>query len=244
MGKTESGAIWLSPQRTSPYAFYQYWVNVDDAEAGMCLRFMTELEHDEIEALDRSRAEEPNRRASQKSLAEELTRLIHGESGLAKALTATKVFFGAEISQLSDSDLAEIFADVPGCELSSNDLDGEGLPVVDAFAQSGLCRSKGEARRTIQEGGAYVNNLRVTDVEARLTRSDLAERNDDRTAPREEEVRRTAIALNSVRRTVRPARPMSNSANYSNRIENSNELELAMSIYFTESAGNSGALVD
>jgi tyrosyl-tRNA synthetase len=124
--------------------------------------------------LDRSRAQEPNLRASQKRLAEELTRMIHGESGLSKALNATKIFFGAEISQLSDGDLTEIFADVPGSESAITELDGEGLPVVDAFVQSGLCRSKGEARRTIQEGGAYVNNLRVADVDARLTSAELA----------------------------------------------------------------------
>ncbi len=174
MGKTESGAIWLAADRTSPYAFYQYWVNVDDADAGTCLRFLTELEREEIEALDQSRAEEPNTRASQKRLAEELTRLIHGETGLAKAMRATQIFFGAEINSLADRDLGEIFADVPNCHLPPAELDGDGLPVIDAFFKSGLCKSKGEARRAIQEGGAYVNNVRVAEVDAQLSRSDLA----------------------------------------------------------------------
>ena len=174
MGKTESGAIWLAADRTSPYAFYQYWFNVDDADAGTCLRFLTELEHQEIESLDQARVEQPNARASQKRLAEELTRLIHGESGLVKAQRATQIFFGAKINALADRDLGEIFADVPNCNCSLTELDSDGWPVIDAFVKAGLCKSKGEARRAIQEGGAYINNVRVADVDARLTRSDLA----------------------------------------------------------------------
>ena len=160
MGKTESGAVWLAAERTSPYAFYQYWVNVDDQDAGKCLRFLTELEHEEIESLDQSRSEEPHKRESQKRLAEELTRLIHGEAGLEKAMQATKVFFGAEIADLSDQELADIFPDVPNSDFPFSTLD-EGLPVIEALVASGLCKSKGEARRAIQEGGAYVNNKRV-----------------------------------------------------------------------------------
>lgn len=174
MGKTESGAIWLSPERTSPYAFYQYWFNVDDADAGKCLRFLTELGQDEIEALDKSREEEANRRESQKRLAEEVTRMIHGEAGLEKALQAAKVLFGAEITELSDADLGDIFGDVPNSKFSFSALDGEGLGLIDALAEAGLCKSKGEARRAIKEGGAYVNNVRVAEIDARLTRDGLA----------------------------------------------------------------------
>src|SRR5690606_10388382 len=90
MGKTERGAVWLSAERTSPYQFYQYWVNVADADAGKCLRFLTELPEEEIAALDASRASEPHLRTSQKRLAEELTRLVHGEEGLAAAQRATR----------------------------------------------------------------------------------------------------------------------------------------------------------
>lgn len=174
MGKTESGAIWLSAERTSPYAFYQYWVNVDDADAGKCLRFLTELSHEEIAALDQARESDPGRRESQKKLAEEVTRLIHGESGLKKALQATQVFFGAEISDLSDHDLGEIFNDVDNSNVSWSELDGEGLSLIDALVAAGLCKSKGEARRSIGENSIYVNNVRVTDVDYRLTRNDLA----------------------------------------------------------------------
>jgi len=174
MGKTESGAVWLSAERTSPYQFYQYWLNVADEDSGKCLRFLTELTHDEISALDQSRETEPQKRESQKKLAEELTCLIHGESGLAAAKQATEIFFGAEIADLSDAELGQIFADVPNHEPSFSELDGEGLGLIDALVKSGLAKSKSDARRSITQGGIYVNNRRVDDVNYRLTRKDLA----------------------------------------------------------------------
>ena len=174
MGKTESGAIWLSGDRTSPYEFYQYWFNVADEDAGMCLRFLTELSREEVESLDAAREEAPQKRESQIRLAEELTRLIHGDVGLAKAQQAKEVFFGAEIENLTDTDLSQIFTDVLSKELDFSSLDGEGLAIIEAFSLSGLSKSKGEARRTIQQGGGYVNNRRVADIDVRLTRSDLA----------------------------------------------------------------------
>src|SRR5207302_6028350 len=126
---------------TSPYAFFQYWINAADADAATCLRFLTELPREEIEALDASRATQPHLRESQKRLAEELTRLIHGESGLAAAKKATEVFFGAEIENLSDAQLIDIFADVPSKTLSREKLSGEGLPLVDAFVEAALAKS-------------------------------------------------------------------------------------------------------
>jgi tyrosyl-tRNA synthetase len=173
MGKTERGAIYLSADRTSPYAFYQYLINVADADAAMSLRFLTELSHEEIGALDKSRAEQPHLRESQKRLAEELTRLIHGEVGLSTAKKATEVFFGAEIENLTDAQLTDIFADVPSQSLSRDKL-ASGLPLADAFVESGLAKSKSEARRTIAQGGAYVNNRPRTDVDTKLAPSDLA----------------------------------------------------------------------
>src|SRR5262249_30200061 len=174
MGKTERGAVYLSSEKTSPYAFYQYLINVSDSDAGMCLRFLTDLSHDEITALDQSRATEPHLRQSQKRLAEELTKLIHGDAGLGAAQKATEVFFGAEIENLSDAQLTEIFADVPSQTVPRDRLSGDGLPLADALALAGLAKSKSEARRTIAQGGAYVNNRPKTDVETKLTASDLA----------------------------------------------------------------------
>ncbi len=173
MGKTESGAVWLSAERTSPYNFYQYWINVEDADAGTCLRRLTELAREEVETLDAARASDPAKRESQRRLAEELTRLVHGEAGLAAARRATEIFFGAEVSDLSDAELTQIFADVPSKQLAASTL-AAGLPIVDALCEAGLAASKGEARRTVAQGGAYVNNRRVDDVERKLTAADLA----------------------------------------------------------------------
>ena len=176
MGKTEAGAVWLSAKRTSPYQFYQYWINVNDADAGKCLRMLTELDREEIEALDADRAAEPDKRESQRRLATELTRRVHGERGLQTSLRATKVFFGAEIEQLDDDQLSEIFADVPSKQLSPARLEGEGLNIADALVEAGLVKSKSDARRVVSQGGAYVNNRRVESLKSQLTAEDLASR--------------------------------------------------------------------
>ena len=174
MGKTESGAIWLSPEKTSPYLFFQYWLNLADEDAGKCLRFLTELPRDEIESLDKARTESPHERASQRRLAESLTEMLHGPQGLQSARRATDVLFGgAEVADLSDAQILEIFADVPNTSLPIAQL-ADGIPLIDALVASQLCKSKGEARRVIQQGGAYVNNRRIGEVEATLTRQHLA----------------------------------------------------------------------
>jgi len=174
MGKTAAGAVWLDPRRTSPYRFYQYWINLDDDDAGRCLLRLTELPLDEIRALDERRAASPAARDTQKRIAEELTRLVHGDAGLAAARQATAIFFGAEISALDDAALAEIFADVPSHEFARATLDGDGLPLVEALKATGLAASTSAARRTIEQGGASVNNRRIGDVAYRLTPRDLA----------------------------------------------------------------------
>jgi tyrosyl-tRNA synthetase len=174
MGKTESGAIWLSAEKTSPYAFYQYWFNVQDADVGRCLRCFSDLDRRGIEELERQHAADPGRRAAQRQLAADLTRLVHGDAGLAAALKASEILFGAEIDNLSDRELGEVFADVPSTEMRRAALEGAGLPLIDALAETGLAKSKGDARRTIADGGAYVNNRRVDNIEVRLTPADLA----------------------------------------------------------------------
>ncbi|MGL4512008.1 MAG: tyrosine--tRNA ligase [Lacipirellulaceae bacterium] len=174
MGKTESGAVWLDAARTSPYAFYQYWFNVDDADVGASLRKLTELSLDECEALDREREANAAARTSQVRVAEELTRLVHGPEGLAAAHRATEIFFGAEVTGLDDRALGQVFADVPTAELPRSALGGDGLPVAEALVAAGLAKSKGEARRTVEQGGAYVNNRRVEGVDAALSAADLA----------------------------------------------------------------------
>jgi tyrosyl-tRNA synthetase len=134
---------------------------------------LTEIERDEIEALDAARASDPGARASQKRLAEWTTELLHGAEGLAAAQRATHIFFGAEIDRLSDAELGDIFADVPSRELPKSRL-AEGLEVLDAFVEAGLAKSRGEAKRTIEQGGAYVNNRRVGESSEKLGPNALA----------------------------------------------------------------------
>jgi len=174
MGKTASGALWLDPAKTSPYQFYQYWINLPDADVGNFLRYFTDLEREAIEAIEAQHATAPERREAQKRLACEITRLVHGEAGLGSAQRATGILFGAEITGLNDAELTEIFADVPSSELSRDRLAGEGLPIVDALVESGLAKSKGEARRTLTQGGAYVNNRRIENAELKLGLGALA----------------------------------------------------------------------
>ncbi len=173
MGKTESGAVWLDAERTSPYQFYQYWINVDDADAGKCLRMLTEVEADEIRELDESRECEPHLKKSQKRLAESLTKLVHGAQGLAAAMGATKKLFDEDLNGLSDSQLGEIFADVPSATLPKATLEA-GISIIDALVVCGLAKSKSEARRTVEGGGAYINNVRIESIDTELGPANLA----------------------------------------------------------------------
>jgi tyrosyl-tRNA synthetase len=175
MGKTETGTVWLSAERTSPYQFYQYWMRTEDADAGRMIRALTTLSREEIESLDTAREQDASKRDSQRRLAEELTRFVHGAEGLAAAQRATDIFYGAEISDLNDAQLVEIFADVPSQQLPRRALDEEGgLSIIDALVAAGLAKTKSDARRTAQQGGAYVNNRRIEGVDARLTADHLA----------------------------------------------------------------------
>jgi tyrosyl-tRNA synthetase len=174
MGKTESGAIWLSAERTSPYKFYQYWINIADDDAGGCLRMLTELPLEKIDELDRSRQKEPQKRESQRALAEHLTLLVHGSEGLSSATQASEILFGAEISDLDDAQLLDVFSDVPSLEVSADQLSSGNLLMVDLLVETGLCQSKGEARRSIEQGGAYINNNRVEAMDRALTKADMA----------------------------------------------------------------------
>jgi tyrosyl-tRNA synthetase len=173
MGKSERGALWLDAKRTSPYAFYQYWINVSDADVLMCLRFLTELPEAEIQSLQTSLQTEPHLRAAQKKLAQWLTQFVHGDEGLKTAIRATEIFFGAAIESLDDTQLLDIFADVPSGQVERSKLEA-GLSIIDAFVLTGLAKSKGDARRAIEQGAANVNNRRVDSIERVLTLQDLA----------------------------------------------------------------------
>jgi tyrosyl-tRNA synthetase len=174
-GKTESGNVWLDPELTSPYRFYQFWINTSDADAVRYLKYFSLLTRPEIEELEEAVRSEPHRRSAQKALAEDVTRRVHGEGGLAGALQATSALFGGEITGIPADDIADIFADVPSSDLGHEALEGEGKSVVVLLEESGLASSKGDARRAIEGGGVYVNNLRVEDAGRMLTSSDPIE---------------------------------------------------------------------
>jgi len=173
MGKTASGALWLDPAKTSPYHFYQYWINIDDTDVLKCLPLFTDVEQEELEELTKNHLEAPEKREAQKRLAEDLTQLVHGEEGLRSALTATSIFFGAEIAELSDAELLSIFDDVPSQSVPREKLTDGSLTILDALVLATLAKSKGEARRTVQQGGAYVNNRRIEAIDQVLDASHL-----------------------------------------------------------------------
>ncbi|MCW2853390.1 MAG: tyrosyl-tRNA synthetase [Nocardioides sp.] len=169
-GKTEGGALWLDPEMLSPYAFHQFWLNAEDEKVPELLRLFTFLPHEDIEALEARHAEKPFLREGQKVLADEVTTLVHGaeETEQAKAAAAA-LFGGGELSGLSGATLGAALREAGVIEVPAGELPS----VVDLLVETGLAKSKGEARRTISEGGAYLNNERVEDAEARPTAADL-----------------------------------------------------------------------
>ena len=174
MGKTESGAVWLDAERTSPYQFYQYWRNVEDADVMRCIAYLTEIEREEYQELADATENDPGRRVAQNRLAEWMTEFVHGSAGLNAATRASKILFGGEVGAQTDESLGEIFADVPSSEVQRAALEGDGYWVVEALQAAGLVGSGGEARRAIKDGGVYLNNQRLTDDQYRLTTTDLA----------------------------------------------------------------------
>jgi tyrosyl-tRNA synthetase len=172
MGKTAEGAVWLDPARTSPYAFYQWFMHVPDADAVGFLRIYTELPREKIEELETLVEKEPQKREAQRTLARELTLLVHGGDGLRAAERASEALFGGDLEGLSEAELLEIFADVPSKQLPRVRLDS--LTAGDALIEGGLAKSKSEARRLIEGGGASVGSRRVADPDERLGPDDLA----------------------------------------------------------------------
>src|SRR5712691_2786704 len=172
-GKTEAGAVWLDPKLTSPYRFYQFWLNTDDRDAVSYLKFFTWLSQEEIEALAKSVRAEPEQRKAQRELARHVTALVHGETELEKAVRASEVLFGKEISGLSVQEILDIFSDVPSTELERSKLDGDAFTLGDALVVAGLAPSKGEAKRLVQSGGVSVNNLRADDVRKAISASEF-----------------------------------------------------------------------
>jgi len=175
-GKTEEGTIWLDPDRTSPFRFYQFWINTDDADVVQYLKYFTLLSREVIAELEAAVEEKPWERAAQRRLAEDVTRRVHGPDGLERAQQATEVLFGGgELEGFGADEIADIFADVPSTELRAEALAAEGKDLLDLLAESGVTSSKGEARRSIDQGGIYLNNRRVEDQARAVTLDDTLE---------------------------------------------------------------------
>ncbi|MFD0034717.1 tyrosine--tRNA ligase [Streptomyces sp. NPDC055059] len=160
-GKTESGTVWLDAELTTPYAFYQFWLNADDRDVSKFLRIFSFKSREEIEELERQTEERPQARTAQRALAEELTTLVHGADQCAAVIAASKALFGqGDLGELDEATLAAALSELPHAK-----VDALG-PVVDLLAEVGLVASKSAARRTVKEGGAYVNNMKVAAEDA------------------------------------------------------------------------------
>jgi tyrosyl-tRNA synthetase len=168
-GKTEAGAIWLDPVRTSPFRFYQFWMNTADQDVGAYLKYFTFLDRWTIVDLEAATSREPEAREAQRVLAREMTALVHGGAQMARAEHASSLLFVEDIAGLPVDDVLAVFDDVPSTELAASELRDGGVGIVDLIAAVRLAASKAEARRLVLSGGVYVNNRRVSDPQARLT---------------------------------------------------------------------------
>ncbi|HEX4216980.1 MAG TPA: tyrosine--tRNA ligase [Acidimicrobiales bacterium] len=172
-GKSEAGTVWLDAARTSPYQLYQFFIRCEDSVVGSYLRYFTFLPHDQLAALDTVTAEHPERREGQRVLAREVSTLVHGVGETERAERAASALFGEAIVELDEPTLLDVFAEAPSTTLPRTRLGSDGLPLVDLLVETGMVSSKGRARTTIEQGGAYVNNHRETDVARTLTGTDL-----------------------------------------------------------------------
>lgn len=169
-GKTEGGAVWLDAAKTSPYEFYQFWINTTDDDVIKFLKYFTFLEQEEIEALEKSLNEAPHLREAQKALAENVTRFIHGQDALDDAIRISQALFAGDLQSLSASELKEGFKDVPQVELSS-----ETRNIVEVIVETGISSSKRQAREDVNNGAIYINGIRQQDVNYELTSEDKIE---------------------------------------------------------------------
>ncbi|HZI31200.1 MAG TPA: tyrosine--tRNA ligase, partial [Candidatus Binatia bacterium] len=194
-GKTEGGSVWLDPQKTSVYKFYQFWINSADADVIRYLKFFTFLPKEEIESLEKKHVENPGAREAHKALAASVTSLIHGETELKFAIRASDILFGGNLEGIDERTFEEVFAmptdmyqgvikdafelvgkelgGVPRKFIEKSKLDGAGVPLVEMLIHAGLCPSKGQARKDIEGGGVNINNVRETSATRAVTSNDL-----------------------------------------------------------------------
>jgi tyrosyl-tRNA synthetase len=163
-GKTESGSVWLSAEKTSVYRFYQFLIQVEDAQVIQLLRYFTFLSHEEISALEAEHASAPEKREAHRRLALELTTLVHGESAAADAVRASGILFGGSLEGITESQFNEVSAEVPNVALGRDLLGQPGAALPEILVAAKLSSSKGQARRDVEAGGVYVNNARAADT--------------------------------------------------------------------------------
>jgi tyrosyl-tRNA synthetase len=172
-GKTEGGAVWLDPEKTSPYKFYQFFVNTEDSMVVPYLKKFTLLTREEIEALEARHTANAGAREAHKALAREVTRLVHGQAALDAAIKASDILFGAEIGDTSEETFRDVVGEVATKDFERARLEGAGTSVIDLLVHAGLAPSKGQARKDIEGGGIYLNNVRVAEVTRTATPADL-----------------------------------------------------------------------
>ncbi|HIB50202.1 MAG TPA: tyrosine--tRNA ligase [Phycisphaerales bacterium] len=176
IGKTENGAIWLTEDRTSPYAFHQYWLNVPDEDAGKFLRWFTFLDQKTIESIEQKHSKEPHHRAAQHALADAMTEIFHGDDNVTRCNEAAKALFGGDVTSLDAQMLGEVFAEVPAGEFAKASLGTEAASLVELLPQTELCKSKREAREFLKNGSVSVNGEKLSGdiaVDRILTGEDL-----------------------------------------------------------------------
>lgn len=171
-GKTVAGAVWLDPQKTSVYKFYQFWIRTDDRDVIRYLKYFTFYTQEEIAELEKLHNANPCARDAHKALARAVTELIHGKTATEEAIKASEVLFGGDIKGITESTFSEIAGEVPNVEIPKEKLDGQGIPLVDALVLSKLSSSKGMARKDIEGGGIYINNVRETNINRTLNMVD------------------------------------------------------------------------
>jgi tyrosyl-tRNA synthetase len=172
-GKTASGTVWLDAKQTSPYRFYQFFIQLDDTDVIKILKMLSFAPPAQVAELEQQHAANPGARAPHKFLAAELTELLHGKTAAADATRASEILFGGELKGIAESTFNEIVGEVPTKEIEKSKLDGAGLPLVELLVHSGLCPSKGQARKDIEGGGVNVNNVREASVTRAVTTNEL-----------------------------------------------------------------------
>jgi tyrosyl-tRNA synthetase len=172
-GKTEDGAVWLDAKKTSPYRFYQFFINTEDSMVPAYLRKFTLLPQEEIEALEAKHTANPAAREAHKALAREVTSIVHGRTACDDAVRASEIMFGGGLDGITESLFSDVAGEIPTRAIERPRIEGPGIALVDLLVHSGLCPSKGQARKDIEGGGIYLNNVRVAEAGRIATVADL-----------------------------------------------------------------------